>query len=285
MKVGEAIAEIMKREGIEILCGYPVNHLIEYRGGGRHPADHRAPGAHRPAHGRRDLARDVGRARSAPSACSTGRAPRTPMAASPRRSANRSRCWSCPAAIRAASRRSAPNYSATREMRGIAKIAEPVTCRPRSRTSCAAPSASAQRPRRAGDRRNPDRYLERGDRRARLHAGGRSTRYGPDPAEVRKAARRPGQAKRPVIYAGQGVHWAQAWPQLQGSSPNCSARRSPPASAARALPREPPLSLGSGGDAVPKPVHHFVDNADLIIGIGCSFTETNFGIKFPKGKK
>ena len=30
MKVGEAIAEIMKREGIEILCGYPVNHLIEY---------------------------------------------------------------------------------------------------------------------------------------------------------------------------------------------------------------------------------------------------------------
>ena len=30
MKVGEAIAEIMRREGIEILCGYPVNHLIEY---------------------------------------------------------------------------------------------------------------------------------------------------------------------------------------------------------------------------------------------------------------
>ena len=32
-------------------------------------------------------------------------------------------------------------------------------------------------------------------------------------------------------------------------------------------------------------MHHFVDKADLIIGIGCSFTETNFGIKFPKGKK
>ena len=26
MKLGAAIAEIMKREGIEILCGYPVNH-------------------------------------------------------------------------------------------------------------------------------------------------------------------------------------------------------------------------------------------------------------------
>src|SRR5688500_7561101 len=30
MKVGEAIAEIMKREGVEILTGYPVNHLIEF---------------------------------------------------------------------------------------------------------------------------------------------------------------------------------------------------------------------------------------------------------------
>src|SRR6266536_5571905 len=30
MKLGTAIAEIMKREGIDILCGYPVNHLIEH---------------------------------------------------------------------------------------------------------------------------------------------------------------------------------------------------------------------------------------------------------------
>lgn len=28
MKLGTAIAEIMRREGIEILCGYPVNHQI-----------------------------------------------------------------------------------------------------------------------------------------------------------------------------------------------------------------------------------------------------------------
>ena len=29
MKTGDAIAEILKREGVEILIGYPVNHLIE----------------------------------------------------------------------------------------------------------------------------------------------------------------------------------------------------------------------------------------------------------------
>ncbi|MGB8485604.1 MAG: thiamine pyrophosphate-binding protein, partial [Xanthobacteraceae bacterium] len=30
MKVGAAIAEIMKREGVDILAAYPVNHLIEH---------------------------------------------------------------------------------------------------------------------------------------------------------------------------------------------------------------------------------------------------------------
>ena len=30
MKLGAAIAEIMKREGIDILFGYPRNHLIEH---------------------------------------------------------------------------------------------------------------------------------------------------------------------------------------------------------------------------------------------------------------
>ena len=30
MKAGDAIAEILKREGIEIVIGYPVNHILEY---------------------------------------------------------------------------------------------------------------------------------------------------------------------------------------------------------------------------------------------------------------
>ena len=30
MKAGDAIAEILKREGIEIVIGYPVNHVLEY---------------------------------------------------------------------------------------------------------------------------------------------------------------------------------------------------------------------------------------------------------------
>ncbi|MGC2505623.1 MAG: thiamine pyrophosphate-binding protein, partial [Candidatus Acidiferrales bacterium] len=29
MKVGDAIAEILKREGVELIFGYPVNHVLE----------------------------------------------------------------------------------------------------------------------------------------------------------------------------------------------------------------------------------------------------------------
>ena len=42
-----------------------------------------------------------------------------------------------------------------------------------------------------------------------------STRYGPDPAELRRATEMLVNAKNPVLYVGQGVHYAKAWPQLK----------------------------------------------------------------------
>src|SRR6202007_1894335 len=91
--------------------------------------------------------------------------------------------------------------------------------------------------------------------------------------------------KRPVIYAGTGIHWAEAWAELKEFAELLGAPVTTSLGGKSAFTENHPLSLGSGGNAVPKPVHHFVQNADLIIGIGCSFTETNFGIKFPEGKK
>ena len=102
---------------------------------------------------------------------------------------------------------------------------------------------------------------------------------------MRKAAAAILAAKRPVIYAGTGVQWAEAWPQLRAFAELLGAPVTTSLGGKSSFPENHPLSLGSGGNAVPKPVHHFVEKADLIIGIGCSFTETNFGIKFPKGKK
>ena len=56
MKTADAISEILRREGVEWVIGYPVNHILEHAAKIGHPADHRPPGADRPAHGGRGLA-------------------------------------------------------------------------------------------------------------------------------------------------------------------------------------------------------------------------------------
>ena len=56
MKTAQAIVEILKREGVEFVIGYPVNPILEFAARADVRPDHRAPGAHRPAHGRRGVA-------------------------------------------------------------------------------------------------------------------------------------------------------------------------------------------------------------------------------------
>jgi acetolactate synthase-1/2/3 large subunit len=51
------------------------------------------------------------------------------------------------------------------------------------------------------------------------------------------------------------------------------------------FPENHPLSLGSGGIGIGEHLWHFLNNADTIFGIGCSFTRTSFGTGMPKGKK
>ncbi|HYZ60921.1 MAG TPA: thiamine pyrophosphate-requiring protein, partial [Acetobacteraceae bacterium] len=110
-------------------------------------------------------------------------------------------------------------------------------------------------------------------------------RSAPDPRDVRRAAEAILAAKRPVIYAGTGVHWSEAWTQLRAFAELLGAPVMTSLGGKSAFPEDHPLALGSGGNAVPKTVHEFVDKSDLIIGIGASFTETNFGLRLPKGKR
>ena len=93
------------------------------------------------------------------------------------------------------------------------------------------------------------------------------------------------EAKRPVLYAGQGVHWARAWSGLRQLAELLGAPVTTSLGGKSAFPEDHPLALGSGGLAVPKTVRHFLDQADVIFGIGCSFTESNFAVAMPKGKK
>ncbi len=111
-----------------------------------------------------------------------------------------------------------------------------------------------------------------------------SVRVGPDPDAVHAAAEALVAAERPVIYAGQGVHYAQAWPELKQLAELLEAPVTTTLDGKSAFPENHPLSLGNGGRSMPEPVHVFVQNADVIFGIGCSFTRTNFGLTMPEGK-
>jgi acetolactate synthase-1/2/3 large subunit len=51
------------------------------------------------------------------------------------------------------------------------------------------------------------------------------------------------------------------------------------------FPETHPLSLGSGGVAMPGSVFQHVQDADVVFGVGASFTLTPFGIKFPTANK
>jgi len=110
-------------------------------------------------------------------------------------------------------------------------------------------------------------------------------RVGPDPQAVSKVAEALVAAQRPVIYAGQGVHYAKAWPQLRALAELLEAPVTTSLQGKSAFPENHPLSLGSGGRSISKQLHHFLNNADVIFGIGCSFTTTNYGVAMPKGKR
>ena len=111
-----------------------------------------------------------------------------------------------------------------------------------------------------------------------------TARTGPDPAAVAEAARVLATAERPVIYAGQGVHYARAWTELKGLAESWNIPVTTSIEGKSAFPENHPLSLGSGGRANPRAVKRFLADADVILGVGCSFALTGFGVGMPAGK-
>lgn len=109
-------------------------------------------------------------------------------------------------------------------------------------------------------------------------------RSAPDPLAIDEVARVLVEAKKPLIYAGQGVHYAHAWQPLRELAELLEAPVTTSLQGKSAFPETHPLALGSGGHAIPRPVQQFLTAADVIFGIGCSFTTTNYGVRLPAGK-
>ena len=107
----------------------------------------------------------------------------------------------------------------------------------------------------------------------------------PDAKSVDAAAEALLAARLPLIYAGQGVHYAKAWPELKEIAELLEAPVTTSLEGKSAFPENHALSLGSGGRTLPRAVAMHVQEADLVFGVGASFTPTSYGISFPTKDK
>jgi acetolactate synthase-1/2/3 large subunit len=106
-----------------------------------------------------------------------------------------------------------------------------------------------------------------------------------NPADVSAAAKVLAQAKSPVIVAGQGVLYAEASDELVELAELLQAPVTTPLEGKSAFPEHHPLSLGTGAGVMPRPVHTFLQKADMIFAVGASLTKHNIvAAPIPPGK-
>ena len=109
-------------------------------------------------------------------------------------------------------------------------------------------------------------------------------RAAPDPAMVKEAARALLAAKNPLLWAGQGVHYAEAGEQLAALAELIPAPVAATNPGKSAIPDTHPLALGGATRSRSKGYATFLARADLVLAIGSSLTKTPFGPGMPKGK-
>jgi thiamine pyrophosphate-dependent acetolactate synthase large subunit-like protein len=283
MRVANAIAEIMKREGVDFLVAYPVNQLIEacaqadirtiivrQERTGIHMAD---------AYSRVTSGRKVG-----VFCCQNGPGAENAFGGIAQAFSESVPLVFIPAGYGRHLTNVYPNFNSALNYRNVTKWSEQVT------VAAALPEAMRRaftqarngRPGPALVEIPADMWREEvdiGDYQPSVRS-----RYGPDPADVARAAEALAGAARPVIYAGQGVHYAEAWPELRELAELLEAPVTTSLEGKSAFPEDHPLSLGSGGRAMPQQVWQFISDADLIFAVGASMSRTSFGIQLAQSK-
>lgn len=109
-------------------------------------------------------------------------------------------------------------------------------------------------------------------------------RSAPDPEAVKEAARMLLAAELPVLWAGQGVHYAEAGERLAALAELIPAPVAGTNPGKSAIPDSHPLSLGGSTRSRSKHYAAYMERADVVLAIGSSLTKTSFGPPMPKGK-
>src|SRR5262249_42229566 len=112
----------------------------------------------------------------------------------------------------------------------------------------------------------------------------KATTAGPDAPGRAAGPPARAQGRRPVIHAGQGVLYAEASAELLELAELLQAPVMTTLEGKSAFPEDHPLALGAGGPSVTGPILHYLREADVVLGVGCSFTRHGMAAAIPAGK-
>jgi len=284
MKVFNAIGEILKREGVELITGYPVNHIIEgAAAAGVRPIIvrrertglHMADAISRTTSGKKlgvFVMQHGPGSENAFGGVAQAFGDSVPMVVLP---------MGFPRNLQNIS----PNFSSLLNFQHVTKWVEQVSLADQVPNALRRAFTQARNGRPRPTMVEIPSDIMTADIADDFHYVPTShIKVGPDPDLVRRAAEVLVAAERPVIYAGQGVHYAEAWAQLKELAELLEAPVTTSIQGKSAFPEDHPLSLGCAGRSLPKAAWDFIQNSDVIFGIGCSFSSTNYGTTMPKGK-
>jgi len=105
-----------------------------------------------------------------------------------------------------------------------------------------------------------------------------------DPEDIKEVATVLLGSALPVIYAGQGIFFAEAYDELQELAELINAPVMTTTLGKSCFPENHPLALGAGGNSAPKMVPDFLAKCDTVFGIGTSFQKTLASYAVPTGK-
>ena len=109
-------------------------------------------------------------------------------------------------------------------------------------------------------------------------------RSAPDPDAVKTAVKMLLAAKSPLLWAGQGVLYAEASDRLAALAELIPAPVVTTNPGKSAIPESHPLALGASTRSRPKMFTAFMAKADLVLAVGTSLTRTPFGPGVPPDK-
>ncbi|MDE0744305.1 MAG: thiamine pyrophosphate-requiring protein [SAR202 cluster bacterium] len=109
-------------------------------------------------------------------------------------------------------------------------------------------------------------------------------KFAPDPAEIKEAVRLLLAAKKPVIWSGMGVLMSGASPELTELAEISQIPVYCTMPGKSGFDQRHPLALGSGSSATSLQARTWLQESDVLLGVGTSLTRTGYGQPIPDGK-